>query len=386
MASNSKSKKSGFGTVRKLPSGKYQARYTAPNGKQVAAPTTFETLGTARKFLSMTESAIIQNKWNPSAKFTKSTFGEFAQVWLNQRPLKPRTFEHYGKILDRHLLPAFGSERVASLTSDFIKEWYAAFGAKTPTLRAHTYGLLRTILNSAVEDGVIPANPCHIRGAGNAKRKKIIREASLEELKIIIQEMPERFQAMVFLATWCAMRFGELVELRRKDLEINLEADYGVIRIRRGAARTTGKTILGSPKSLAGIRDVAIPPHLLQMLQDHLDNFVSDSPDSLLFAGRNGKTLQPSTLYGSLEYLDTKGRVHPAWGFYKARNVAGRDDLRWHDLRHTGAVYAALEGATLPELMGRLGHSSASAALRYQHVAKGRDMEIARKLSKRASA
>ncbi len=386
MAKSSGIKSNGFGTIRKLPSGKYQARYTAPNGKQVSASTTFETLGTARKFLAMTQSAIIENKWNPSSKFTKATFGEFAQVWLIQRDLKPRTFEHYGKILDKHLLPVFGSERLSSISSDLIKEWYSSFGVSTPTLRAHTYGLLRTILNSAVEDGVLPANPCHIRGAGSAKRKKMIRGASLEELKVIIREMPERLQAMVCLATWCAMRFGELVELRRKDLEINLEADYGVVRIRRGAARTTGKIVLGAPKTQASIRDVAIPPHILQMLQDHLDRFVDESPDSLLFPGAGGKTLQPSTLYGEIEYTDERGRVHPAWGFYKARNAAGRDDLRWHDLRHTGAVYAALAGATLAELMGRLGHSSAGAAMRYQHVADGRDMEIARKLSKRANA
>ena len=386
MAKNSRIKSSGFGTVRKLPSGKYQARYTAPNGKQISAPTTFETLGTARKFLAMTQTAIIENKWNPSSKFTKATFGEFAQVWLNQRDLKPRTFEHYGKILDRHLLPAFGSERLSSISSELVKEWYSSFGIGTPTLRAHTYGLLRTILNSAVEDGVIPANPCHIRGAGSAKRQKTIRPATLEELEIITREMPERLQAMVSLATWCAMRFGELVELRRKDLEISLESDYGIVRIRRGAARTTGKIVLGTPKTQAGIRDVAIPPHILHMLQDHLDRFVGEEPDALLFPGSGGKTLQPSTLYGELEYTDEKGRVHPAWGFYKARNLAGRDDLRWHDLRHTGAVYAALAGATLAELMGRLGHSSASAAMRYQSVANGRDMEIARKLSKRANS
>ena len=385
MTKYSKDKKSGFGSVRKLASGKYQVRYTPPFSKRITAPTTFETLGAARKFLSMTESSIIQNKWNRSVKFSNSTFGEFAQVWISQRDLKPRTFEHYGKILDRHLLPAFGGERIGSLASDQIKDWYSSFGSDTPTLRAHTYGLLRTILNTAVEDGVIPANPCHIRGAGSAKRAIKIREASLVELEIIIREMPERFQAMVCLATWCAMRFGELVELRRKDLEINLDADYGVIRIRRGAARTTGKTIYGSPKSLAGIRDVAIPPHLLPLLEDHLSRFVDESPNGLLFSGRGGKTLQPSTLYGSLEYTDEKGRVHPAWGFYNARNIAGRDDLRWHDLRHTGAVYAALEGATLPELMGRLGHSSPAAAMRYQHVAKGRDAELARKLSKRAA-
>jgi integrase len=68
--------------------------------------------------------------------------------------------------------------------------------------------------------------------------------------------------------------------------------------------------------------------------------------------------------------------------FYKARVTAGRPDLRWHDLRHTGAVLAASTGATLAELMARLGHSTPGAALRYQHAARGRDAEIAAALSR----
>ena len=67
--------------------------------------------------------------------------------------------------------------------------------------------------------------------------------------------------------------------------------------------------------------------------------------------------------------------------FYPAREKAGRPDLRWHDLRHTGAVLAAQTGATLAELMGRLGHSTPQAALRYQHAAAGRDAQIAAALS-----
>jgi integrase len=79
--------------------------------------------------------------------------------------------------------------------------------------------------------------------------------------------------------------------------------------------------------------------------------------------------IAPSTLY----------RV-----YYPARKAAGRPDLRWHDLRHTGAVLAAQTGATLAELMSRLGHSTPQAALRYQHTAKGRDTEIAAALSRMA--
>ena len=67
--------------------------------------------------------------------------------------------------------------------------------------------------------------------------------------------------------------------------------------------------------------------------------------------------------------------------FYKARAAAGRPDLRFHDLRHSGAVLAAATGASLAELMARLGHSTPQAAMRYQHAAQGRDQQIARALS-----
>lgn len=56
-------------------------------------------------------------------------------------------------------------------------------------------------------------------------------------------------------------------------------------------------------------------------------------------------------------------------------------DLHFHDLRHTGAVLGAATGATLAELMQRLGHTTAGAAMRYQHAASDRDAQIAEALS-----
>ena len=102
------------------------------------------------------------------------------------------------------------------------------------------------------------------------------------------------------------------------------------------------------------------------MLRDHLSQNITGGKEGLLFPAAHGGTLAPSTLYKS---------------FYPARDKARRPDLRWHDLRHTGAVLAAQTGATLAELMGRLGHSTPSAALRYQHAAAGRDAQIAQRLS-----
>ena len=177
--------------------------------------------------------------------------------------------------------------------------------------------------------------------------------------------MPDRLQLMVTLASWCALRFGETVELRRGDIDLSAE----VIRIRRAAVRTKGGYTVTTPKSEASVRDVDIPPHIIPLIEAHLAKHVGVGRDSLLFPADNGGHLQPSTL-----------QRH----WYKARKAAGRDDLRWHDLRHSGAVLTAATGATLAELMARLGHSTPQAALRYQHVAQGRGREIAALLSKLA--
>ena len=301
----------------------------------------------------------------PGADTPKLTFATYAEQWLAQRELKDRTRDHYRKLLDRHLLPAFGNQPLTEITADTVRTWHARFGVATPTQRAHCYGLLRTIMGTAVSDGHAPVNPCVLRGAGIAKRVHKIRPATLPELEVITNAMPGRYQAMVLLASWCAMRIGELTELRRKDIDLIDE----VVRVRRAVVRVGGQFRVTTPKSQNSIRDISIPPHLLPAIEAHLDKYVSPDDDALLFPARHGGHLAPGTLYLS---------------FYPARDKAGRPDLRWHDLRHSGAVMAALTGASLAELMGRLGHSTPEAALRYQHVAKGRDREIAAQLSKLA--
>lgn len=168
---------------------------------------------------------------------------------------------------------------------------------------------------------------------------------------------------MALIAAWCAMRFGELTESRRGDIDLTT----GRVKIRRAVVRADGEFIVGLPKSDAGVRDVAIPPHLVPLVEGHLDDFTGRGKNALHFpaADHNDLHMAPSTLY----------KV-----YYPTRKAAGREDLRWHDLRHTGAVLAAQTDATLAELMDRLGHSTPGAAMRYQHAAADRDA-IARRLS-----
>jgi integrase len=249
-----------------------------------------------------------------------------------------------------------------------VREWHAKLDPAFPTRRAHAYALLRTILGSAVADEPILANPCHIRGAGSSKRVHKIKPATLAELEAIMAALPPRYRVMILLASWCAMRWGELIELRRKDLDLKA----GKIKIRRAAGVVEGQVIIGEPKSEAGIRDVAIPPHLLPVLREHIAEHAGWGRDGLVFpAAQSGEQIGHGTFFKTWD---------------AARKAAGRPDLRFHDLRHTGAVMAAMSGATLAELMGRLGHSTPAMAIRYQHVAEDRDAEIARRLSAMAEA
>jgi integrase len=320
----------------------------------------------ARGWLSLRQAEIIAGKWKPRMADGSVTFAAYAATWMADRPLKPRTRYHYQRLLDQRLLPRFGLMRPSQITPDVVRTWHAEMGTDTPTLRAHCYGLLRSILATAVQDELIPVNPCHIRGAGATRRVHRIRTLQLDELATLVDHMPARLQPMTLLAAWCGLRFGELTELRRKDIHMA----NGIIRVRRAVTRVGGEFIVGTPKSDAGTRDVAIPPHLVPMLREHLATSITGGREGLLFPAADGVShLAPATLYRP---------------FYKAREAAGRPDLRWHDLRHTGAVLAAQTGATLAELMGRLGHSTPQAALRYQHAAQGRDAQIAAALSRLA--
>jgi integrase len=126
----------------------------------------------------------------------------------------------------------------------------------------------RTAPDDAPAHPLIPYNPAHIRGAGNVKRAHKVRPASLAELETIVEELPDRYKLMALLAAWCAMRFGELAELRRGDIDLRTNR----VSITRGVVRVDGGFVVGSPKSDAGVRDVAIPPHLLPVVKSHLKN------------------------------------------------------------------------------------------------------------------
>lgn len=379
MARARKAGRRGYGTIRRLPSGRYQASYVGPDLLRHAGAHTFETRMDAEAWLAAERRLVdAPEGWIPPKQRAQRvsgelTLSEYAQGALARRRvrgerLKPRTLALYQSLLDRVILPELGSHTLRTINRDDVARFYDALDPSHPTQRAHAYGLLSTVLGQAVAEGVISVNSCQIKGAGRTSRVRRIEPASLDELATIVAAMPERLRLFVLLGAWCGMRYGELAELRRGDIDVG----NGVLVITRAVVRVNGQDVVGTPKSHAGERVVAVPPHLLDLVRAHLDEHTAKGSDALLFH-------RPGTDRHLIHTEVSKT-------FALARLQAGRADLRLHDLRHTGAVLAAQTGATLAELMARLGHSTPTAAMRYQHAARGRDGKIAAALSRMVEA
>lgn len=357
-----------WGQREQLPSGRWRARYKGPDGQTYAAAETFDNKGQADAWLAQRHSEITRDEWQPTRrKADRVLFAGYADAWLRDRELKPRTVEHYRRLIDRFIAPTFASTPVERLTPAAVRAWYAELDASTPTQRAHAYALLKAICKTAVDDDLLTANPCRVRGAGQTKRASKTTPATPAELAALIDAMPQRYKAMTALAGWCGLRFGELIELRRKDVDL-LKA---VVHVHRAAALVEGVYVIGTPKSDAGVRPVAIPPHVLPVIRKHLSDMGVTGRDALLFPAASDprKHLRPATL---------------TTVFYPAREKISRPDLRFHDLRHTAGSNATAVGANLAEVMALLGHSTPAAAMRYQHVTRGRPAAIADALSKLA--
>ena len=382
-----------FGKLRKLPSKRWQASYIGPDQIRHAGTATFTAKGDAEEWLNDERKLIERDAWTPpatrhAAKHAKGqTLREYAPTWLDKHrrsdgePLKPRTLAHYRNLLDARILPELGDLPMTALDATTLAAWRDNL-PNTPTMNAHAYALLRGILAAAAKRDPRITPPA-IPGAAKAKTRHKVEPATLAELATIVENMPDRHRLAVLLMSWCALRFGEVTELRRQDVDLR----RGKLRIRRAVVLVEGERIVSTPKSAAGVRDVTIPPHLVPIITDHLERFAQPGPSGLLFPADHGGHLSQSTLNGKPgRRRIIKGRIinESSSGFCRAREAAGRPDLRLHDLRHTGAVLAAQTGATLAELMARLGHSTPAAAMRYQHAARDRDKAIAAALSELA--
>jgi integrase len=350
-----------FGAIRKLPSGRWQASFIGPTGHRTTAPRTFATKTDADRWLAASELEISRGTWLDD-RAAGTTFQEYAEQWLEDNTrLGPRSRETNERNLRLHLAPLAGVP-LRALTPTAVRSWYstAIRGRGGNTSIDQAYRLLRAVLNTAVREGLLAKNPCQIPGAGtpHAKRRTV---ATPKQVASLVDEIPGPYKAAVLLAAWGGLRRGEILALRRADLDL----EAGTVSVHRNQVELLSRRSRfdAKPKTDAGYRTVALPPHVVPVLKKHMALYAGDAR---LFVSSTGGPMPGDSL---------------TQAFSRARDRVGMEGFRFHDLRHTGQTLAAATGATLADLMKRLGHSSPAAAMRYLHTVSGRDEAIAEALS-----
>jgi integrase len=344
-----------FGSVRKRLSGRWQALYWQDERVQSAG--TFATKADAQACLSAMETDLRRGKWI-DPRGGQVTLESYANEWLQQRTdLAERTAELYRHVLDKHILPVLGTSTLVELSPTKVRSWYSNIAKDHPATASKAYRMLSSIMRRAVVDGIILTSPCKVEGAGTehaAERPT----ASVDEIELLSRSMPEHLRIVVLLATWCQLRRGEILGLRRMDVD---KRQHVIHILQSRTFGMDGRQIMKVPKTAAGRRTISVPRQVMKSLVRHIETFAGPEPEALVVVGRRGSNLSRDALQGSWE---------------RARLTIGRHDLRLHDLRHTGLTLAAATGATTAELMHRAGHASAPAALRYQHATRDRDQRL----------
>jgi integrase len=326
------------------------------------AEETFRTKRAAEQWLASVETELLRGQWiSPDAQAI--LLSDFGRDWIAQRPgLRPRTVDLYRSLFRLHIEPQLGNRSLADLDPALIRRWRGDLLGRgvSATMAAKAYRLLRAVLMTAADDRLIASNPCRIRGAGSehAPERPVL---SVDQVLALADLMPKRYRCLIVVVTFGSLRWGEAIALRRGDVDIGA----GLLRVRSAISRSySGAVVRGAPKSRAGVRTVAIPRPVVVQLQTHLAEFCGPDPESLIFTGDKGGVIQ-------------RNNFNRRVGWSRAVDQVGVPGLHFHDLRHTGNTLAASTGATLRDLMERMGHDSIRAALIYQHATAAGDRRIA---------
>ncbi|WP_129336731.1 tyrosine-type recombinase/integrase [Cellulomonas endophytica] len=345
-----------FGGVRQQ-RGWWQAYYPGTDGRRVHETTRFTSAEAAREWLDDLAAERERGSWSDPAA-AHQRFDVYATTWLSTAQIAPTTKSLYAGYLDNHLLPTFGLLELGQIHPALVRSWYAQMEAKAaPTARARSYALLRQVLNVAVDDGAIVVNPCRIKG-GSVTRHKVRAMPDLEQARQIAALLPDRWQFLVHLAVMSTARYGELVALRRRDVDV-LRMTVSVERQwYRGSFRDT--------KRPASERVIHLPKTMRPALEAHLAAFAGPGPEDLVFPTRNG-TPPPNNWIDAL--------------VKRAAAQIGLEGVTFHAFRDLGGTLAAQTGASTKEIMRRMGQSTPRAAMLYQRAADERDEAIADRIA-----
>jgi integrase len=218
-----------FGSVRQLKSGRWQARYRAPDGRRLAAATTFTTKRVASAWLAEQQSDIERGRWKSpeqiaaeeaGAEASAVTIRDLAELWLATIP----SANHAAQSADWvriHINASLGDVPVDALTRQRCEQWYAQLCPDTPTQRRRVYSALHAMLELAVRQELIARNPLNIPGATTDTPARTPETATAAEVNDLSAAMPVELGMAVQIAAWCGLRAGEVLGLQVLDLAVD---------------------------------------------------------------------------------------------------------------------------------------------------------------------
>jgi integrase len=370
-----------FGYIRKLPSGRHQASYVGPDGKRYFGPGSYRARKDANEWLSRRQVEIQSEQWVPpsqrksvdliaegatSSATLASVLEEFLATKLTKsaKPLRENTKDYYRRVA-RSALSTFEHVPLSSITKEQVDEWYLKRVSESKvTTASKGYKLLNMIMKWSIKQKIIDSNPCQIEGAQSATTGKPVGYPLPEEVRLIATKMPPELRFAVILGSYAGLRYGELTELRRKDVLFYFEdgREHFKLNIHRAVSYFGKSFHVGPPKSKLGIRTIEVNSGLIPELREHLNKFVDGDGESLLFSTQDGEWVRHDTF------------IRPWRKAVLASGLEGRA-LTPHSMRHFGATQMVTAGATLAELKIWLGDSSTEAVARYLHATdRNRDL------------
>ncbi|GAC1361507.1 MAG: tyrosine-type recombinase/integrase [Actinomycetota bacterium] len=340
----------------------YQARYRDTAGR--LHQQTFRTKAEARAFEQAAATDVRRGAWT-DPQLGRVRFRTFAEEWLRTTvDLRPTTRSRNQGILAVHLLPRFGDRRICEIVAVDVRAFLAeqvASGLAPATVSKHLR-LFSQIMAEAVRSRFVGVNPCSgVKPPALGQDEMLFLEPV--ELNDLADAMDPRFRAMVLLAGYRGLRWGEITGLRPE--RVNLMRNR--VEISEILVEVAGKFSFGPPKTSQGRRTVPLPDFLTETLSEHMGKF---GTEEFVFTGARGNLLHRSNFARSYwSPAVAQAGVHP--------------DLTFHGLRHTAVSILAAEGAQLNELASIMGWSrstAASMAVRYAHLFPSRQEHLTGRL------
>jgi integrase len=347
---------------------RYEVRFRGRDGKERSR--TFRTRKEAERYERSQHEALDRGVW-VDPRSGKVTLKAWSDEW--QRTvvhLRPSTKRIYDANLRNHIIPELGHVELGKLTPSMLRAWIAGLLAKkgahgkilSKGSAAQAYRTLNRVLSAAVDNELLGRNP--LAGIKSPRSDgEPMRFLSHEEVAALADAIDDRYRALVLVAAYTGLRAGELMALRRT----NVDLLHRTITVVEQVQPIKGGHHVSVPKSAAGRRSVAIPRLVSEALQHHLETYAAAGPDGLVFTAPEG---------GYMRLENFRRRV-----WRPGTVAAGVAPLRLHDLRHTCASLAIAAGADIKVLQRMLGHASAALTLdRYGHLMPGQAQTVADRL------